>query len=169
MSEPLEKQLSDALQRIKALEEALLEARPPQPVDWDAMRAAAERESSELEVKLLAGREAAHNALTDAGVQPVYSSMTDPERQFGVAQRIRWLAEQRDDLKVRLDLATRCNCPGPCNAQACLLRELERARLQNDDLGKQLSVQLGQIQTLELPRPANPQLVREVSARKGGG
>lgn len=30
----------------------------------------------------------------------------------------------------QLDLVTKCNCPSPCNAQGCLLRELERARLQ---------------------------------------
>lgn len=35
-----------------------------------------------------------------------------------------------DELNQKLESVTRCNCPSPCNAQGCLLKEIERLRAQ---------------------------------------
>lgn len=60
----------------------------------------------------------------------------------------RW-REERDQIKAwgmgleqKLESATRCNCPGPCNAQGCLLKEIERLRGGIDKFGLTV-VQLG--------------------------
>lgn len=44
------------------------------------------------------------------------------------------LVEHAEAANLQLDLVTKCNCPNPCNAQGCLLKELERTRLQNEKL-----------------------------------
>jgi hypothetical protein len=90
----LQLQNQELQKRVKTLEEALLEKYPPKPIDWDVMAKIAEKESSELEARLLAGRELAHNVLTSAGVKPIYSSGPD---QGGVATRIGWLIDERDN------------------------------------------------------------------------
>jgi hypothetical protein len=44
--------------------------------------------------------------------------------------------KERDALLLQVDLMTKCNCPSPCNAHGCILRELERVRLQVSKMHK---------------------------------
>lgn len=50
---------------------------------------------------------------------------------------------ERDALLLQIDALRKCNCPGPCNAQGCLLRDLQESRQKIEELKKKLDTEIG--------------------------